>query len=151
MARKIKKSQQVSASIKAKKFLSNKTEDFWFCVAFIVLILGVSLLLAYSMKNSQEAFVKSDYYIAVNNHLYSIQKENGTAVLISFKNKFIKKNRPMRFLLEDAMQGARNKSKLQMVQYEIMKENKNEALIKLTLNNQTEVDANYLRTCDKFV
>ena len=41
----------------------------------------------------------------------------------------------MRFLLEDAMQGARNKSKLQMVQYEIMKENKNEALIKLTLNN----------------
>lgn len=135
LGRSAKKQANTNNSKKLKRFLSNKSEDFWFCIALIALIVGITVSLTYSMKNSQEAFVKSDYFISINNLLYKVQQENGTALFITFKPKFIRRGKTTQELLSETFLTARNHSRTPNIDYEILREGKGEVLLQLKLSN----------------
>ncbi|CDW90762.1 UNKNOWN [Stylonychia lemnae] len=147
----IKKSNQHATMAKNRKLFSNKSEDFYFCIAFIVIVVGIAVVITYSMKNSQERYLKSDYFLQINNIMYGIQKENGTAMLISFKPKFLKKGKTALIQLDDVFDTAKNQSKALNMSYELLKYSKNEAMIQLKLSNQTENDEIFYQNFDKFL
>eukprot|EP00347_Sterkiella_histriomuscorum_P024531 403330786 len=110
-------------------------EDCWFCVGVIALIVFVAVVISYSIQNANEKFIKSDYHIQVNNMLYNLQSENGTALLVTFKNKFLKKSKNQTQLLQDVFNETITRVKFPQLNYEILRTTKNEALLRLYVND----------------
>jgi len=62
LSKSIKKSNHSVVMAKNRKLFASKGEDFWFCVALIVIIVGIAIVITYSLKNSNERYKNSDYF-----------------------------------------------------------------------------------------
>lgn len=131
----IKKQKSIAASKTLKK--SSSSEEKWFCVAVIVILVVLAYVITTSLKNANERFVKSDYYISINNHLYNLQSENSTALLISFKPRSLKNTATTSSsaLFVDAFTEAVEKTKFYQLKYEVLRTAKTEVLAKLYIQN----------------
>lgn len=131
----IKKQRQFAASKSWKK--GSSSEEKWFCVAVIAIIVVLAYVITTSLKNANERFIKSDYYISINNHLYSLQSENSTAILISFKPRSIKNTATTTSsaLFVEAFSDAIEKSKFYSLKYDVLRTSKSEVLAKLYISN----------------
>ena len=141
--RSAKKALQANNSRKLQRIVGGKSENFWFCVGFLALVVCMGALSVLSIKRSNEKFIKSDYYLQMNNLLYGVQQENGTALLVTFTPKFLRGNKKPLDLWPEVFDNARKLSKItpDVLYYEVLRtNNRNEVLVQLKLRNQSEYD-----------